>query len=143
MVAEAVNVVLTEGFSMEIFSVGIDVVAGNLVHAFVAFPAEIHARLERGERSVLRTEHDVVNLELARREFAIGGERTRDVRGIPGILGTDIQNDDVAIFHLAGKPIVVERGGIGARADNGSVTFGFGAAHLMHLHHFCGDLIFV
>src|SRR5712671_3255782 len=50
VVAEAVNVVLTEGFSMKVFSVGIDVFAGNLVHAFVAFPAKIHAWLEGGER---------------------------------------------------------------------------------------------
>ena len=97
----------------------------------------------RGQRGVLRAEHDVINLELARREFAVSGERTRDVRGIAGILGADVQNDDVAIFHLSGKAIVMKRGGIWTRADNGSVAFGFGAAHLVHLHHFCSDLIFV
>src|SRR5712672_4262139 len=50
VMAESVNVVLAEGVSMEIFSVGIDVVAGNLVHALIAFPAKVHARLEGGER---------------------------------------------------------------------------------------------
>src|SRR6266481_6006413 len=108
VVAETVNVILAERFSVEIFSVGIDVVAGDFVDAFVAFASKIHPRLESSERGVLCSEDNVVNLKLARREFAVGGERTRDVGGIARILGADVQNDNVAILHLAGKAIVVE-----------------------------------
>src|SRR6266853_1658167 len=143
VVAETVNVILAEGFSVEIFSVGVDVVARDFVDAFVAFAAKIHARLEGGEGGVLGAEDDVVNLKLTGREFAVGGERAGDVRGIAGVLGADVQNDDVAVCNLAGKPIVVERGGIGSCTDDGSVSLGLGAAHLVDLHHFCRDLVFV
>src|SRR5437899_9447412 len=53
VVTETVDVILAEGFSVEIFSVGVDVVAGDFVDALVAFAAKIHARLERGEGGIL------------------------------------------------------------------------------------------
>src|SRR6267154_4688711 len=80
VVTETVNVILAEGFSVEILSVGVDVVARDFVDALVAFAAKIHAGIEGGEGGILRTEHDVVNLKLTGREFAVGGERPGDVR---------------------------------------------------------------
>src|SRR5207249_2560287 len=123
--AEAVDEIGPEGFAMEIFPVRVDVVVGNFLHALVAFAAKIHARLELGEGGVLRAENDFIDFTLARGELAIGGKGARDVRGITGVLRTNVKNDDVAIFDFARELVVVERGGIQAGADNGRVALRF------------------
>ena len=114
-----------------------DVVVGNLVNALVALVTEIHARLERGEGRVLRTEDDVVNFALARRELAAGGQRAGDVRRIAGVLRPDVENDDVAIFDFARELVVVQHGGVRAGANNRGVALRFRAAPGMDFGHFC------
>ena len=54
----------------------------------------------------------------------------------------NVEDDDVAVLDFAIEFVVMERGGIGAGADDGCVAFGFGAAHGVNFDHFCGDLIF-
>src|SRR5260370_24560031 len=66
MMAEAVNEIRAERFAMEIFSVGVDVIVGEFVDAFVAFGTVIRARLERADRSILRTENGVVDFARPR-----------------------------------------------------------------------------
>src|SRR5258708_24054165 len=109
--AEAVNEIWPEGFAVKIFSMGINVVVGNLANALVALVTEIHARLERGEGRVLRTENDVVDFALARREPAVGWQRARDVPRIAGVLRPDLENDDVATFDFARALVVWLHGG--------------------------------
>ena len=121
----------------------VDVVVGNFLHALVAFAAKIHARLERGEGGVLRAENDFIDFTLARGELAIGGKGARDVRGITGVLRTNVKNDDVAIFDFARELVVVERGGIQAGGDNGGVALRFRTTPGMDFDHFCRNLIFV
>ena len=143
LMAQAVNEVLPERFAMLVFTVGIDVVVGNFEDALVALAAQVHAGLQRSQRRVLRAQHDLVDFALPRREFAVGGKRARDVRGIAGVLRANIQHHDVAVLNLARKLVVVQRRGIRARADDRRVALRFRAAHGVNLHHFGGDLIFV
>ena len=143
VMAEAVNEIWPEGFAVKIFSMGIDVVVGNLVNALVAFVTEIHARLERGEGRVLCTENDVVDFALARRVLAVSGQRARDVRRIAGVLCPDVEHDDVAILDFARELVVVQRGGVRAGPNNRGVTLSFRAAPGMDFDHFCRYLIFV
>src|SRR5271163_2807457 len=82
VVAEAVNEILAQRFAVKIFAVGIDVVVGNLVHAFRASLAIVHARLDGGERGILGAENNFIDFALARREFAVRGKRARDVGGV-------------------------------------------------------------
>src|SRR6202011_5227253 len=120
VMAEAVNEIWPEGFAVKIFSMGIDVVVGNLVNALVALVTEIHARLERGEGRVLRTENDVVDFALARRVLAVSGQRARDVCRIAGVLRSEIHarlergegrvlrtENDVVDFALARRVLAV------------------------------------
>ena len=143
VVTKAVNEILTERFAVLILAVRIDVVVGNLEDALVALPAHIHAGLQRGHRRVLRTKHDLVDFALPRREFAVRGQRARDVRGIAGVLRAYIQHHDVSVRNLARKLVIVQCRGIRAGAHDGRVTLRFRAAHGVDLHHFRGDLIFV
>src|ERR1700730_13063246 len=143
IVAEPVNVILAQRFSVAVFSVRVDVIARDLIDAFVALLTKIHAGLQGRECGILSAKHDVVNLELARREFSVGRERTGDVRGVARVLRAHIKHDDVTVFNLARELVVVERGGIWPGAHDGSVAFRFGAAHRVHFHHFCRDLVFI
>src|SRR6266403_773026 len=53
IVAEAVNVIFAERISVQILSVGIDVVVGNFVQALASFLAHIHSGLDGGHGGVL------------------------------------------------------------------------------------------
>jgi len=64
VMSQAVNEIGAEGLAVEIFSMGIDVVVGNLVDVFVALTAEVHARFERSEGGVLRAENNFVDFAL-------------------------------------------------------------------------------
>jgi hypothetical protein len=143
VVAEAVNEILAKRFAVKILAVGIDVVEGNFVDALGAALAIIHAWFDGGESGVLRAEDDFINFALARREFSVGGKRARDVGRVPRVLSADVEDDDVSVFDFARKLVVVQRGGIGAGADDGGVAFGFRAAHGVDFDHFGGDLVFV
>src|ERR1700675_1444555 len=101
MMAEAMDKIGPQGFAVEIFSMGVDVVVGDLLDTLVALVTEVHAGLERGEGRVLRAEDDVVNFALARGEFAVSGQRACDVRRIAGVLRPDVEHDDVAVFNSA------------------------------------------
>ena len=90
VVAEAVNVVLAEPFTMQILAVGIDIVVGNFVEALVTGLAEIHSGFQRGEDGILRSENDVIDFALARREFSVCGKSARDVGGVAGELRANI-----------------------------------------------------
>src|SRR5467141_5160743 len=96
IMAEAGNEIRAEGFAVEIFSVGVDVIVGELVDALVALGAVIRARLQRSDGSILRTEDDVVDFALARRELPISRQRARDVGGVAGVLRPNVENHDVA-----------------------------------------------
>src|SRR6202171_1418904 len=98
MMAEAVNEIRAEGFAVEIFSVAVDVIVGDLVDALVALGTVIRARLQRSDGSILRAEDDVVDFALALRKLAVGGQRARDVRGVAGVLRPDVEDDEVASF---------------------------------------------
>src|SRR5258708_39518681 len=107
---EAVNEILAEGFAMEIFSVGVDVIVGQFVDALVALGTIIYTRLQRVDGSILRTENDVVNFALARCEFAVGGQRARDGGRGAGLLRADVEAHHVALFYLSGELFVAQRG---------------------------------
>ena len=107
---------------MKILAMGIDVVVGNFVDAFGAL-GNIHAGLDGCESGVLRAENDFIDFPLARRELPVGWNRARDVGGVAGVLRADVEDDDVAIFDFASQLVVVQRGGIGAGADDGGVAF--------------------
>src|SRR5262249_2025076 len=125
VMAEAVNVVLAERLAVLILAVGVDVVVGDFLQALVALGAESYSGLELRERGVLRSQHDVVDLELARREFAVRGNGARNVGGIAGILCGDIHHYDVAVLNLARELVVMQRRGIWTGADDRRVPFGF------------------
>ena len=73
----------------------------------------------------MRSEDDVIDFALARRELAVGGQRAGDVGGVAGVLRANVENDDVAVFDLAREPVVVQRGGVRAGANNRGVTLRF------------------
>src|SRR5882762_6414858 len=143
MMAEAVNKIRAEGLAVAIFSVGVDVIVGELVNALVALGAVVRARLQRSDGRILRTEDDVVDFALARRKLAVGGQRARDVRGVAGVLRPNVEHHDVAVFDLARELVVVQRGGVWAGANNRGVTLRFGAAPGVNFDHFRRHLIFV
>src|SRR5260370_24543616 len=107
--AEAVNEIRAERFAAEIFSVGVDVIVGEFVDAFVALGTVIRTGLQCSDGSILRTEDDVVDFALAWRELAISGQRARDVRGGTGGVSADLEDGDVALFYLAGGLVVGPR----------------------------------
>ena len=70
-VAEAVQPVLAERLAMQVFAVGVDVVVGGGVERVGVVPVAVVdgglAGDECVDRGLLRAEHDVVDLALARR----------------------------------------------------------------------------
>src|SRR5258708_32650535 len=141
--AEAMDKILPKRLALKILSVGVDVVVGNLVDVFIAFAAKIHARFQGGQGGVLRAKSDVVDFTLAGRKFAVRRNGTRDVGGVASVLRADIQDDDVAVFDFARQFVVVQRGGVGAGANDRGVALCFRAAPGVDLDHLCGYLIFV
>ena len=141
IMAQAVNEILAERLAIAVLTVGIDVVVCDFVEAVVAFAAEVHTRLYRGQRGVLRAQHDFINFALPRREFAIGRKSSRNVRGVSGELCADVEQDDVAVFDFARQLVVVEDSGIEPGSDDGRIAFGFGASHGVDFHHAGRDLI--
>ena len=97
--------------------------------------AERHARLERGERGVLRAEHDLVDFALARREVAVGGNGARDVGGVAGVLAADVHQHDVAILNLGVELVEVQDRGMEAGAHDGRVGFALASAGGVDLDH--------
>src|SRR5215813_2279060 len=89
-VAEAVNEVLAERMSVQIFAMRVDVVVGDLVDGLLVIFTEICAGLDGSDGGVLRAEDDVVNFALARSEFAIGRQSSRDVGGVAGELCANV-----------------------------------------------------
>src|SRR2546421_4133008 len=121
------NVILAERFSVQVFTMRIDVIVGNSVNTFVALAAQVHSRLEGGQRGVLRAQNDVVNFALSRREFPVSGYGAGDIGGIAGVLRANVEDNDVAVFDFARQLVIVQRGGIGTSADNGRVALRFRA----------------
>src|SRR6266403_1529147 len=141
--SKAMNEIGAERFALKILSVGVDVVVGNLVDVFIAFAAKIHAGFESDQGGVLRAKNDAVDFTLAGRKFAVRRNGTRDVGGVASVLRADIQDDDVAVFDFARQFVVVQRGGVGAGANDRGVALCFRAAPGVDLDHLCGYLIFV
>ena len=71
MVAHAVNVVRQQGFAVLVFSVTIDVLAGDILQIF-ALAVHPHPGLHRVDRGVLRAENNLVNFPLAGGELSVG-----------------------------------------------------------------------
>src|ERR1700756_1180629 len=143
IVAEAVDVILAESLTVHVFAVGVDVVVRDFVQAFAAGLAIAHAGFESGEDGILRSENNFVDFAPARGEFSAGGNGASNVGRVAGKLRPDVDDDDIAIGNFAGQFVVVQHGGVGTGADDRSIAFGFGAAHGVNFHHFCGDLILV
>ena len=74
----------------------INVVVGDLVNAFVAFAAHVHAGLERVNGGFLGAKNDIINFALARREFSVGGNGTSDIGGVTGVLRGHIHDHNVS-----------------------------------------------
>src|SRR5216684_4962505 len=70
VMTQSVNVILAQRLAVQIFSVRVDVVVGNLIGAIVALLADGVARLEHRERGILRAEYNRINFTLARSELA-------------------------------------------------------------------------
>src|SRR6267143_2725786 len=119
------NVELAQRIAVQIFSVRVDVVVGNLVGTMVTLLADVVARLEHRERGILRAEHNRINFTLARSELAVRGNGARNVRGVAGILSANVENYDVSVRDLAIELVVVQHRRIGAGADDRSVAFSF------------------
>src|SRR5262249_9487311 len=71
-------------------------------------------RADRGERRLLRAEHEVVDRLLAWRELPVDRESPRDVGGVLAPLGRGIDDDQVAVFGAAAVDGVGEPRGGGA-----------------------------
>src|SRR5258708_17786658 len=108
MMTEAVDEIGPERFAVEIFSVRVDVVVGNLLNAFVTLAAKVHTGLEGRKRGVLRAKYDFVDLALPRRKPAVGGYGVPDGRGATCELRADVQDDDIALLDLARSPGLFE-----------------------------------
>src|SRR5271154_1822206 len=142
IVAQAMNVILAERFAVQILAMRVDVFVGDSVNTFVALLAHVHAGFDSGHGGILRAQNDFVNFTLARSELAIGGNRSRDVRGVSGVLCANVNHDDVAVHNFAREFVVMQHCGIGTCADDGRIAFRFRAAHGVDFHHFRSDLIF-
>ena len=91
----------------------------------------------------MRAQNDLINFALARREFSVGGKRARDVRRVARVLPADVEQDNVAAIDLPVEFVVMQHGGIEARADDGRVGLGLAAGVHVNLDHFRRHLIFV
>src|SRR2546429_1940013 len=102
MMAQAMNEILAERPALAVFPVRVDIVVGD-VHQpiFLAAARKMRAGLESCERRVLRAKNDFVDFTLARCEPAARGKRAGDVRGIAGILRSDIEDDDRSEEHTS------------------------------------------
>src|SRR6516162_9286326 len=96
LVAQAMNEILAERPALAVFSVRVDIVVGD-VHQpiFLASAGKMRAGLEGCERRVLCAKNNLVDFALPRCEPAARGKSACDVRGIAGILRSDIEDDDV------------------------------------------------
>src|SRR5882757_1027417 len=101
MMAKTVNGIDAKRLAVKILSMRVDVVVSNLVDVLVTFATEVHPGLERGKRGVLRAKDDVVDFALARRVFAVGRNRARDICRVARVLRGHVQHDDVAVFDFA------------------------------------------
>src|SRR5581483_6731896 len=88
---------------MQIFAVGIDVIARDFVERVRTSAADMrNACLECLHRRLLCTENYVVDLTLARREMAVHWSSARNVGGIHRVLAGNVHYDDIARAHGAG-----------------------------------------
>jgi len=74
VMSQAVNEIGAEGLAVEIFSMGIDVVVGNLWTFLSPLLQKSMPGFERSEGGVLRAENNFVDFALARRELAVWRE---------------------------------------------------------------------
>ena len=71
VVAEAMNEVFSQRLAVQVFAMGVDVVVSDVVERIRPVPPQTGlARLKCRRGSLLRAQHDVVNLPLPRGEFA-------------------------------------------------------------------------
>src|SRR5689334_24906800 len=101
--------ILAKGLPLAVFSMRVDVVISDIHQpVFLASTGEVRSWLDGCERRVLCAKNDFVDFTLARRELAIGRNRTRDVRGVPGVLRADVENHNVAVLDLPRKLVVMQ-----------------------------------
>ena len=84
-VAEAVDEILAEGFAVQVFAMGVDVVVGDLVEPLAAPAAERNTGPGGGDGGVRGRENDPVDFLLPGRELAVNGQRARDVAGVAAV----------------------------------------------------------
>ena len=95
--AEAVDEILSERLAVQVFAVGVDVVVGDFVDGVGIVALHVGLAGDEGRSGgFLRAEDDVVNFALARCEVAVDGQGAGDVGGVHGILGSGVDDDDVA-----------------------------------------------
>ena len=123
VVAQPMDEILAQRFAVLVFAVRIDVLVSDVEQRVFLIPAaHDNARLQGGESGILRAEDNVVNLALARCVFSVGRNGARDVGGVTGVLRAHIHDDNIAVLDFSRKLVVVQRRGIGTRADNGGVA---------------------
>src|SRR6185437_8903681 len=140
VMAYTVGVISPERAPFFVTSMRIDVVRYDLLQAVLA-SVEHGARLHSGYCGTLRTENDIVNLALARRELSAGGQRARDIGGVTAIFTADVNYHHVAILNLVIQRTVVQHRGVEACAHDRRVSFAFAAAPFVDFFHARGDLI--
>src|SRR5690242_1373021 len=127
VVSQAVDEILAERSTLAVFSMRVDVIVGDIHQpVFFASAGKMRAGLNGRKRRVLSAKNDFVDFALARSEFAISGNRARDVRGIAGVLRAYVEDNDVTVFNLARKLVVVQRRRIWSCADYRRIAFSFG-----------------
>src|SRR5206468_1451441 len=85
------------------------------------------ARAHGVERRLLRTQHQIVDRLLPRREAAVDRERARHVGGVLAPFRRGIDQDQIAVLGAAAVDVVVQRRGVGAAAHDRGISDAVGA----------------
>ena len=100
IVAQAVDEVLAQRFTVQIFAMGIDVVVSGFLQRICSIaPQRRFAGLECRNRSLLRPQHNIVNFPLPRGEFSICRQSAGDVGGVHRIFSRRIDYHHIAVLY--------------------------------------------
>src|SRR4051795_6720183 len=123
---ETMYEVLAKRLTVKILAMSVDEVVCNLVKRIRCTALESgFAGLKRLCSGALCAQNDVVNLPLARGEFARDGQSTRDVGGVHRVFTRGINHYDVAGLHRAGVVRIMQNRRIVAGPDDRGIRRAF------------------
>src|SRR5258708_1715437 len=100
MMPQAVDEILAQRPSMQVFAMGVDVVHHDFVEGIWAIASQFRAPgLEGLDRYLLGLENQIVDFALAGREFAVDRGGAGDVCGVHGVLSAYVHYDSVSALH--------------------------------------------